>query len=272
MLPRLGVSVSGYYAWLKRVPSKQEQRKLQIIERIKAIHEESYQIYGAPKIAVLLRREGLCISTRTVGVYMRECGIKAHYIRPHTITTKDCDFSSKLSNILQRDFAPKSPNAVWVTDITYVHTMSGFVYLTSIIDLFSRKVIAWDVSDSLAIASTIKVVHEALDYRFVDTPLIIHSDRGSQFISHEYKRITAGQTLSYSDKGTPWDNAVIEAFHAVIKREWLHRFVIRDLKHAHQLVFEFIHTFYNTHRIHGFCDYLSPDDFEFQFNRSIRYS
>ncbi|SNT04347.1 Integrase core domain-containing protein [Anaerovirgula multivorans] len=149
MLKLLGVSTSGYYDWLKRKPSKQKIRKQKIKEEITEIYNESKQIYGAPKITSVLESRGHIIAEKTVGNYMREEGIKAIWVRPYTRTTIDPDFDTKLKNVLSRDFNPTAPNAVWVTDITYVHTLSGFVYLTSVMDLFSRKIVGWHLSDHL---------------------------------------------------------------------------------------------------------------------------
>jgi len=142
MLKYLDVSRSGYRAWLHKKPSQQEQRRKAIKLRIKQKHEESKGIYGAPKITQELRQEGEKISERTVGKYMRDMGIKAVWAKHWTITTKDSDFSHRLRNYLDEQFNPERPNAVWCTDITYIWTNEGFVYLTSIMDLFSRKIIA----------------------------------------------------------------------------------------------------------------------------------
>ena len=145
----LGVSRSGYLAWKKRLPSNQEKRKEQIKERILEIYQESHQNYGAPKIAECLRKKGEKIADKTVGNYMRELGIKAQYVKPYTATTIEPDLSSRLRNILKEDFNPEKPDAVWCSDITYIWTCEGFVYLTSIMDLYSRKIIAWELSDTI---------------------------------------------------------------------------------------------------------------------------
>ncbi len=267
MLKILGVSSSGYYSWKNREASGQEKRKQAIKKEIVKIYNESYQIYGAPKITSILQSRGHVISEKTVGNYMREEGIKAIWVRPYIRTTIDPDFDIKLKNILDRDFKPATPNTVWVTDITYVHTLEGFIYLTSVMDLFSRKIIGWHVSDSLATERVIKAVEKAKASRELSQPIIIHSDRGCQFVSKSYIEATpAGPYIhSYSKKATPWDNACIESFHALIKREWLNRFVIKNLKHGHELIFEYIEAFYNTIRIHGYCGMKSPFDFEANF-------
>ena len=233
------------------------------------IYNDSHQNYGAPKIAAQLQRSGEIISERTVGKYMRDLDIKAQWVKPFTRTTIDPDFSMKLQNILDEQFNPERPNAVWCSDITYIPTTQGFVYLTSIMDLFSRKIISWTLSETLKAEYVANTVRKAMQQRFVTAPLVMHSDRGSQYVSTAYLEAAAGLTLSYSKKGYPYDNACIESFHSLIKREWLNRFKIRDYNHAKKLVFEYIDAFYNTVRIHSHCDYYSPNDFENLYNSSL---
>ena len=146
MLKFLGVSRSGYLAWLHHVPSDTEKRCEAVKAKIQDIYDDSRQNYGAPKITIELRKTGEVISERTVGTYMRQMGIRAQWSKPWTITTKDSDFSTELQNILDEQFNPDRPNAVWCSDITYIRTIDGFVYLTSVMDLFSRKIIAWTLS------------------------------------------------------------------------------------------------------------------------------
>ena len=262
MLKKLGVSRSGYRAFLHRKPSTSQQRKEAIKESIKQIHDESKQNYGAPKITKELRKSGETIAERTVSKYMKEMGIHAQWVKPWTTTTRDSDFSKELHNILDEQFNPDRPNAVWCTDITYIWTFDGFVYLTSIMDLFARKIIAWTLSETMEVSCVIDTINKAKERRNTDLPLIIHSDRGSQYVSQAYRDATQKMTRSYSHTGYPYDNACIESFHALIKREWLNRFKIFNYSHAYRLVFEYIETFYNTVRIHSHCDYMSPNDFE----------
>lgn len=265
MLRYLGVSRSGYNSWLKRKPSKQQLRKESVQDKIREIHAKSHDIYGAPKITKELHKAGEVISERTVGKYMKEMGLKARYIKPYTVTTRNSNFSSSLENILQQQFNPDSPNAVWCTDITYIWTVDGFVYLTSIMDLYSRKIIAWTLSKTLEVSCVLDTINKAKATRRLTNPLVIHSDRGSQYVSKEYRKAASKMTLSYSKKGCPWDNACIESFHSLIKREWLNQYKIRDYDHARKLVFEYIETFYNTVRIHSHCDYKLPDQYEAQY-------
>ena len=265
----LGVSRNGYLTWKKRLPSNREKRKEQIKERILEIYQESHQNYGAPKIAECLRKEGEKIADKTVGNYMRELGIKAQYVKPYTVTTIEPDQSSRLRNILKEKFNPEEPDAVWCSDITYIWTYEGFVYLTSIMDLYSRKIISWVLSDTLEAKYVVKAVEKAKRRRGVEKPLILHTDRGIQYVCREYVEATAGMKRSYSKKAYPWDNACIESFHALIKREWLNRFKIKNYDHAYKLVFEYIETFYNTVRIHSHCGYLSPNEYENEYEQKL---
>ena len=180
---------------------------------------------------------------------------------------RNSDFSSELYNILNEQFIPERPNAVRCTDITYIWTQDGFLYLNCVMDLFARKIIAWTLSDTMEVSSVIETINKAKAVRNTDLPLIIHSDRGSQYVSNAWREATENMQRSYSHKGYPYDNACIESFHSLIKREWLNRFHILNYKYAYSLVFEYIETFYNTVRIHSHCDFLSPDEFEKLYER-----
>lgn len=149
MLKFLGVSRSGYRAFLNRKVSAAKQRKETIKKQIQTIYDNSKQNYDAPKITKKLRESGVTIAERTVGKYMHEMGINAQWIKPWTTTTRDSDFSNELHNILDKHFNPERPNTVWYTDITYIWTQDGFVYLNCVIDLFARKIIAWTLADTM---------------------------------------------------------------------------------------------------------------------------
>ena len=262
VLKRLGVSRSGYHAWKKRCPSAAEKHRGEVKEKILKIYEDSHQNYGAPKITRELWKGGEKIAVKTVANYMRQMGIKAQWIKPYTRTTIDSDFSRELHNILNEQFNPEQPDAVWVSDITYIWTFDGFVYLTSIMDLYSRKIIAWVLSETLEASHVVECVEKAKKIRSITQPLIIHTDRGCQYVSDAFHQATDGMVNSYSKKAYPWDNACIESFHALLKREWINRFKIFNYRHAYKLVFEYIETFYNTVRSHSHCGYLSPDQYE----------
>lgn len=207
MLKFLGVSRSGYRAFLNRKVSPSKQRKDAVKKDIRKIYDNSKQNYGAPKITRELRKSGETIAQRTVGKYMREMGLKAQWVRP------------------------------------------------------------WTLSDTMEVSSVIETINKAKAVRNTDLPLIIHSDRGSQYVSNAWREATQKMQRSYSHSGYPYDNACIESFHSLIKREWLNRFNIQNQKHAYRLVFEYIETFYNTVRIHSHCDYMSPNEFEALYER-----
>ncbi len=269
MLKILGVSRSGYNSFKKRLPSDRSKRKEEIKTKIKEIYDRSHQNYGAPKIREILTQSGETISEKTVGNYMREMGIKAQYIKPYTVTTIDSNFSEELVNILNEDFNPEEPNAVWCSDITYIWTFEGFVYLTCIMDLYSRKIISWVLSTTLEAKWVVEAINKAKMVRNVTKPLVMHSDRGIQYTCSVYREATEGFINSYSKKAYPWDNACIESFHALIKREWINRFKILDYNHAYRLVFSYIDAFYNTVRIHSHCDYLSPNQYEEKYKDEL---
>ena len=242
MLKFLGVSRSGYRSFLNRKLSSTIQRQETIKKNIRLIYDASKQNYDAPKITKELRKSGETIAERTVGKYMHE--------------------------ILDERFNPERPNAVWCTDITYIWTQNGFVYLNCVMDLFARKIIAWTLSDTMEVSNVVATINKAKAYRNIEQPLIIHSDRGSQYVSNAWREATKTMQRSYSRCAYPYDNACIESFHSLIKREWLNRFSIQNYSHAYRLVFEYIEAFYNTVRIHSHCDYMSPDEFEKLYNKA----
>lgn len=273
VLRTLGVSRSGYNSFKKKEfntikPSRKDELKALILD----VYLKSKQIYGAPKITKELKKRGIKVAEKTVGNYMREMKIKAHYVKPYVKTTIDPDFDNRLKNLLNEQFNPKKPNAVWCTDITYIHTEKGFVYLTSIMDLFSRRIIAWRISETLEAKWVVECVLEAKELRRTVQPLVLHSDRGSQYVSGTYIEALNNIMPSYSQKASPWQNACIESFHALIKREWLYCYKIKDFNHAYRLIFEYIETFYNTVRSHSHCGYLSPQEYEEYYYTQLKKS
>lgn len=238
------MSRSGYRAFLNRKVSPACQRKEAVKKEIQKIYDNSKQNYGAPKITKELRKSGETIAQRTVGKYMREMGIKAQWIKPWTTTTRDSDFSNELHNILDAQFNPERPNAVWCTDITYIWTQDGFVYLNCIMDLFARKIIAWTLSNNLEVSSVIATINKAKACRNTDLPLIIHSDRGSQYVSSAWREATETMQRSYSHSGYPYDNACIESFHSVLKKEEVYTTTYQTFEEAKTALFEYIESFY----------------------------
>ena len=266
VLKILHLSTSGYYAFLHRKPSQQKQRKQEVKRQIQIIYDQSHQNYGAPKIGVLLRRQGYVITDRTVGLYMREMGIRAQWVKkPYRIPLR-ADAEENLKNVLKQEFSPAQPNSVWCTDITYISTkQEGFVYLTCVMDLFSRKIIAWKLSRTMEVEDVLEALKTAKIRRKSDNPIVMHSDRGVHFTCEYYRQLTSDMIRSYSKKGYPYDNACIESFHSLIKREWLNRFDLQNYWQVYRLCDEYIEGFYNPVRIHSHCGYTAPSAFEKQW-------
>ena len=266
ILKHLHVSRSGYFDWLNRKPSEQQLKKEERKDKIMKIYDDSKQNYGAPKITIVMKKEGEVISERTVNSYMKEMNIKSQYVKNWIHPEKAKTVNEELKNILNQQFNPDKPNAVWCTDITYIWTADdGWVYLSSIIDLFSRRIIAWKLSKTMEVKFVLETIELAKLRRKVTEPCILHSDLGIHYTCRQYVEFTKDFIRSYSKKGYPYDNACIESFHSLIKREWLNRFIIINYEHAKSLVFEYIDTWYNTKRIHSHCGFKSPIDFEKEF-------
>lgn len=214
MLKKLEVSKSGYYNYIKRKPSQTKQRREKITKEVEKVYKESHEIYGSPKITHILNQNGEKVSQKYIHSIMKENNWKARYIKPYIQTTISVDFSSELENLLNRHFNPIKPDCARCTDITYIWTYDeGFVYLTSVMDFYSRKIISWVLTKTMDAEAVLKCIEQAKKIRKVKNPLVIQSDRGVQYTSSKYRELTKEFIRSYSRKGTPWDNACIESFH-----------------------------------------------------------
>jgi len=264
----LNVSTSGYYDSIDRPPSAREERHQRIQQAVCQVHAESHAILGSQKVAeVIQRREDLESACRnTVAVAMRELGLQSRVCRKFTPTTTQTDPSKRpAENKLDRDFTADAPNRKWVTDITYLATAAGWVYLAAVVDLFSRKVVGWSIGVSLATELVCEAWRRAVESRRPDgKQLLHHSDRGCQYTSDAYQRIlrTLGIECSMSRTGCCYDNAVMERFFWSLKHEWTKHQKFDNLEDARLSVFKYIETFYNPLRIHQTLGYLSPDEYE----------
>ena len=263
----LRVSTAGYYAWLKRTPPARVQRTEELTKKVTAVYEASRRHYGSPRVTRKLRRTGEQVSEKTVAKIMRNSRQKARAKRRFKATTDSKNTTRIAPNLLQRAFAVDGPNKAWVTDVTAVWTSVGWVYLAAIIDLFSRRVVGWAISDSNDTALALAALDRAVRQRKPPRGLIHHSDRGSPYGSDDYiKRLKAsGMLRSMSRKGDCWDNAVAESFFSSLEFECraLHDFV--DLYDAQQVIGGYIDGFYNIERLHSTIDYCSPIEFEISF-------
>ena len=260
----LQVARSGFYAWLSQGESARERRDRKLLPLIREVFEANRQTYGSPRVFEELRDQGVPCSRRTIERLMREAGITPPRRRKFRKTTDSDHPYVTAVNLLNRDFSSPAPNRHWSTDITYVWTSEGWLYLAVVMDLFSRRIVGWSMRKRLARELVLSALHMALYGRNPGAGLIHHSDRGSQYASGDYQKELErrGIVCSMSRKGDCWDNAVVESFFATLKRELVdrHRFVTRA--QAIQAIFEYIEVFYNRQRRHSHLGYLSPEQFE----------
>jgi transposase InsO family protein len=240
-----------------------ENKKLQ--EDILEIYNDSNKVYGAPKIREKLKNNGYeNISLKRVQRHMNRLGIRSIVVkkyRPHS--TKKVYEGGE--NLLNRDFTTTKANEKWVADITYIYTQKdGWNYLASILDLHTQKIVGYDFSKTMDTSSVLRALDNAITTQKPAKGLIIHSDRGSQYTSKEYRKTveSKGFKLSYSAKGCPYDNACIESFHAILKKECVYLNTFIDYNHARLVLFRYIEGFYNRRRIHSSIGYLTPDEYE----------
>jgi len=263
----LHVSKSGYYGRLQRQPSARAQRTDRIKQTVQEVYDEHHGIYGSYKIADVMRqRDDLDSACRnTVATAMGELGLKSRVHKAFKPTTTTADPSKQpAANRLEQDFTADAPNRKWVTDITYLATVEGWVYLAVVMDLFSRKVVGWSISASLATDLVSEALRHAIEARRPSPGLLHHSDRGCQYTSDAYQRTlqTLGIVCSMSRTGNCYDNAVMERFFWSLKHEWTNHDVYTNLPAARSGVFQYIDMFYNTKRIHQTLDYKTPDQYE----------
>lgn len=272
----MGVSRSGFYDSLNRPPSERSKRGDRIRKSVAQVHQETDAIYGATKIAEELKhRDDLETACRnTVAHAMKELGIRSK-VNPKAFrpTTTQVDPSKRpAANVLDREFTATAPNQKWVTDITYLATSTGWVYLAAVIDLFSRKVVGWSISQSLATDLVQAALRDAIEKRRPDgSQLLHHSDRGCQYTSNAYQQTlrTLGITCSMSRTGNCYDNAVAERFFWSLKYEWANHRVYANLESARQSIFNYIEIFYNQRRRHQTLAWVSPSEFETDFHNRI---
>ncbi|SHE14833.1 IS2 transposase TnpB [Chlamydia abortus] len=266
----LEVSRSGYYKWCREKDNENsyQKRRRVLLSRISWHFFDNKCRYGSPKITMLLRKEGWEVSERTVGILMRENNMRSCVSKKFKVTTTDSNHTSPIApNLLNQNFKTTAPNKVWVTDITYIPCREGRMYLASVMDLYTRKIVGWKLSSRM----TTELVLGALDQAyFAEKPaegLIHHSDRGAQYASEEYRaRLQKYKMMaSMSRKGNCYDNACIESFHSVLKKEFIYCTRFKTKAQAQQELFEYIEIFYNRKRIHGSLGYVSPNLFEIMY-------
>lgn len=255
----LKVSASGYYAWRSRTPSKQAQARQVLDAKVRAEFEARKGRAGAPRLARHLKQ-----GRRQVADSLRRQGLRAKAARKFKATTNSNHTLPVAENLLQQDFTAQRPNQVWVGDITYIGTDEGWLYLAVVMDLFSRKVVGWSMSERMTAALVCDALRMALFRRKRPRGAVMHTDRGSQYCSREHRAVLDkhGLIASMSAKGNCYDNAAMESWNHSLKVEAIHgeRLATRD--EAKERVFEYIEVDYNRNRLHSTLGYVSPDEFE----------
>ena len=260
----LSVSRSTYYAWLSSTPGKWDRENLVLLKEIKTIHEQSRQTYGSPRITKELQNRGYSCSRPHVARLMAKNGIYAKTKRKFKVTTNSKHHYLVSPDLLKQNFSANAPNKVWVSDITYIRTRAGWLYLTIIIDLFNRKVVGWSISNRLtAITTTIPALIDAFRRQRPKGRLIFHSDRGVQYACHKFRNKLAEYKMiqSMSGKGNCYDNAVAESFFHTLKTELIYCEKYETKEQAKQSIFEYIEVFYNRQRLHSALGYYTPDEY-----------
>lgn len=265
----LQVTRSGYYAWSKRQasgkPSPRRERHHLLREQVRLSYLRSRGTYGAPRIAAQLKEQGIAVCMNTVAKILRECGLRATRKKRFVPrTTQSVHGQPVAPNLLDRCFATRRPDAVWVADISYVATDEGWLYLATLMDLFSRKIVGWQMAEHLKSELTCDALRMAIKRRAPARGLICHSDRGVQYACREYRQLLQrhGLISSMSRRGDCYDNAPAESFFATLKGEGMSAEGYRTRQEAKTAIFEFIETFYNKKRLHSALGYKSPEQFE----------
>ena len=260
----LSVSRSGYYDWQDRPISHRETSNAELLSQIKQVHTESRNIYGYRKVYNALHSKGVACSENRIGRIMKKHNIFSKTKRKFKVTTNSRHNLPISSNILNREFTVAKPNTHWVGDISYIWTQEGWLYLATVIDLYSRAIVGWSLQGRMTSKLVEDALFMAITNRNPSSSLLFHSDRGSQYASDSFKKILSKYdiTSSMSRKGNCWDNAVAESFFRIIKTELIYHCNYQTREEASQDIFEYIEVFYNRKRLHSSIGYVSPAQFE----------
>lgn len=263
----LEVSPSGYYDWSQRQeqPCQRQREDQRLKAEIERIHEQSRKTYGAPRVQIELRGQGQRHGRNRIGRLMREQGLCGRQKKRYRVQTTDSQHDEPIApNRLAQAAVPTRPDQLWAADITYVLTSAGWVYVAAILDLYSRRIVGWAVSQNIDTSLVLMALSMALTHRQPPAGLIFHSDRGIQYASADYRRAlaTAGLTASMSRKANCYDNATMEAFWSTLKLELIYRREFRDLGQLRPALFDYIEVFYNRQRRHSALGYQTPAEFE----------
>lgn len=263
----LEVSPSGYYDWQKRRdgPGPRALQDQALAQEIDRIHARSRQTYGSPRVREALRQKGRCHGRNRIARLMRQKSLCGRQQGRYRVQTTDSNHDQPIApNRLAQAPKATAPNQLWVADITYIQTQEGWLYLAAILDLYSRKIVGWAMSERIDTALVLRALAMALLHRNPPAHLLLHSDRGVQYASADYRRALgqAGLLASMSRRGNCYDNAAMESFWSTLKLELVYRRCFETRAQARAQIFDYIEAFYNRQRAHSALAYLSPVDFE----------
>jgi transposase InsO family protein len=267
----LAVSPSGYYDWQRRcaVPGLRAAQDQKLTQEIHAIHQRSRRTYGSPRILMELRKQGKRHGRNRIARLMSEEGLCGRQRRRYRVQTTDSNHDHPIApNRLSEAAAPTAPNQTWVADITYIRIGQSWLYLAAILDLYSRRIVGWAMSERIDTPLVLEALRMALLHRNAPADLLFHSDRGVQYASADFRAALAraGLISSMSRKANCYDNAYIESFWSTLKLELVYRRDFQKPQEARSEIFDYIETFYNRQRAHSALGCLSPVDFELQNN------
>ena len=267
----LGVSASGYYAWRRRPESARVRQDRTLLSKIRRIHDASKGVYGSPRVHAELVAEGVRVGRHKVARLMRLERLRGCPKRRFRVTTQRDRSHPVAQNLLKQNFAADGPNRRWAGDITYIPTHQGWLYLAVVMDLYSRRIVGWSMSRWMSRRLVVAALRMAVEARRPAGPLVHHSDRGGQYTSDDFRDELAkhGIDCSMSSSGNCYDNAAVESFFGLLKRERVNRVRYRNREEARADLFEYIEVFYNRKRRHGYLGNVSPDDFERQSTGSF---
>ena len=257
----LAVSRSGYYEWRRRPVSERAKRRESLTAQIREFHVGHHASYGSPRVFRELRARGDRVNEKTVAKVMRDAGIQAKSQRKFRVTTTDSNHAQPVAeNVLNREFTAEKRNQKWVADITYIATLEGWLYLAAVIDLFTRKVVGWSMSERIDSRLVVDALEMAVSRELPDAGLVAHSDRGVQYASEHYQVMLTQHDIKCSMSRTAncWDNAPAESFFATLKKELVHHETYATREAARVSLFDYIEVFYNRERRHSALGYVSP--------------
>lgn len=260
----LNVSTSGYYDWLGRPPSATQQSNHSLLASIRCFYQSSRQTYGSPRVHKDLVASGENVSVNRVAKLMKDAGIQAKMAKRFVITTNSKNTLAPAPDLLKRAFRTAKPNHAWVSDTTFIRTRQGWLYLAMMLDLYSRQVVGWAMSERNNTQLVVSALQMAISHRDTEMPVIVHSDQGSTYASKDYQALLVhhGMLPSMSRKGECYDNAVAESFFGTLKTELVDDEDYRTREQAKQSLFEYIEVFYNRQRRHSYLGYVSPSEYE----------